>query len=175
MRRVLVDLDGVVVDMLSAIKKFIPSFKPENVTSYSFDGDIGCDKKEVFDLMKSHEVFEAQGYYEGALEAMQSLKKYVKVVPYTLLPVNAYIAMARERQLRELGLPVSVYFGKKSSPAGYDAVFEDNYSQLIQFDDSTKLFMINHTYNMAEDCRGRIIRCENFPDAVKKYLGTIDI
>ena len=51
MRRVLLDFDGVIVDMLGSLQRTLSaegiSFNPEGVETYDFHGSIGCDRQKV--------------------------------------------------------------------------------------------------------------------------------
>ena len=59
---VLLDIDGVIVDMLEGIHRVLfeegVTFFPENVETYNFHGDIGCPRTKVFETFSNVKTFE---------------------------------------------------------------------------------------------------------------------
>lgn len=190
MKNVLVDLDGVMVDMCGAVKEFLnrrgKDLIIENITKYNFSGDIGCDRSDVFEALNRVETFQLAKYYEGAVDALKRLQTVANTTAYTGVPASLFIIAHRNQQIRELHLNGEALFGKKGFTTGskgvvegsWDAVFEDSLDTLKAWENEhdVKLFLINHSYNSElnnpeySSLWERVIRCENFADAVDKYI-----
>lgn len=182
MKKVLLDFDGVVYDMLDALKTVLAKqniqFNPQNMTSYNFDGDIGCNKQDIYKQFSNVAVFKAQRMYPLAETAVYMLKSIVNVEAYTGTSKNELIIKERQRQIDKLGVvgtPLTyedASIGNKKALIGYDALFEDSVQTMKNwFDTDTKLFLIKHNYNIEEALKykDRLIICEDLFDAVSRY------
>lgn len=187
MGKVLVDLDGVLVDFLSSVKSYLNKSDKdliiENITRYNFKGDIGCERADVFEAMGRFEVFRNAGYYAGALASLERLQDVSDTYGYTLIPSNLFIMGHRTKQLFDLGLSGEPLLANKDGRKGvvsgdWDAVFDDSIEVLQDWLDvpNVKLFLIDHTYNREvnyPECSSvfkRVIRCKDFNEAVDKYI-----
>lgn len=180
---VLVDFDGVIINLLGSVKEILAerniTFNENNITSYKFDGNIGCDKKEVYALFNDVDTFKRAIPYNGAISALTRLKQYVNVHPFTCVANNEKIFTCRSKLIEELGFNSHVttpYIGlDKPIKTGYDAIFEDDPTIAEKYAKiGTQVYLIDHTYNRDLGFND-YIRCGNFVDAVNKYLSTLNI
>lgn len=179
--KVLLDFDGVVTDLNTAIKNQLKkeniNFNISNIKKYNYSGDIGCDRKFIFSAMANPETYVALPFYQGAKEAITLLKKYTDVYAYTGSIKDTKISKQREQLIADLGLKGKVYFEEKPIFTGYDALFDDCLAvhQKWQFE-NIKHYLINQPYNQEvnnpeyDDIYPQLIRCSSLLAAVKKYL-----
>lgn len=181
-RKVLVDMDGVCLDLLSALKQNLPDFIPENVDTYDFQGDIGVDRKEVYCMLSRLVLFNAEKPYDGAKDACRRLIEVADAYAYTLVPPNPMIITTRNMQIAELGLLGSASVAKKEVCDGYCAIFEDNVDVLLDFakrDDKMLLYLVKHRYNRPELYDSsvpyeRFICCDSFSDCVDDFIRRVE-
>lgn len=177
---VLVDFDGVIIDLLGSVSKILSergiSFNENNITSYKFDGNIGCDKQIVYALFNDVDTFKRAIPYTDALEALSKLKLYANVNPFTSVADNAEIIEYRSGLINLLGFNGTIdtpFVGQKPLLSGYNAVFEDDpYIAEAYSNSGVKTYLIDHTYNRDVN-NENIVRCRNFSDAVSKYLSKL--
>ena len=189
-RTVLCDFDGVILDLCGAVKKLLAKrgieFKPENVIKYNFSGDIGCSRADVFSTFKGFDLYKIQRPYEGAIEALCRLRNYVLVDGWTSVASN------EKKQIEYRSFLVEhycdggcAYVGEKPIIVDkpIDAVFEDCLENLERWSnvEGVKLFLIDQPYNQEvhnpeySSLFPKLIRCENFADAVDKYIKTLSV
>lgn len=180
---VLVDFDGVIINLLGSVTEILAergiTFDENKVTSYKFDGDIGCEKKLIYALFNDVDTFKRAIPYNGAISALIRLKQHVDVHPFTCVADNEEIFTCRTKLIKDLGFNSHVttpYVGlNKPIMNGYDAIFEDDPIMAGEYAKiGTQVYLIDHTYNRCLDFNN-YIRCGNFVDAVNKYLSTLNI
>lgn len=190
----LLDFDGVILDFPNALKDYLATkcinFKPENIESYNFNGDIGCTKKVVYEAINDAKLYSYLDFYEGAYLALEKLKSFVKVVAYTSVSSADGLSNLRNALISGLDLEGFAYIGGHNKKieaisdydnADVDAVFEDCLETLEAWcsKPNVKLFLIKQTYNCKTDENkssplwDRVVICENFVDAVDKYIATL--
>lgn len=180
MRKVLIDMDGVVLDLLGAIKTLLPDFKPENVETYGFGGDIGVKKHDVISLFHDINLFKNQKTYPRTEEALAELRKVAELYAYTLAPKDDEVTEYRNHQIEMLGINGRAYTHyevgrEKPVLDGYDALFEDCVENVVRWlpKTETRLYLIDRTYNRENpDVEGwdRVVRCSDFYDAVQRFV-----
>lgn len=167
------DCEGVLLDMLGAIKQLLPSFKPENVESYDFSGDIGVSRQEVFDVIASPEVYEVEEPYPGVEDALNRLRTVTHCEAYTVVHDDDRIFRRRVDQLKALGLEGHIFSSdaeEKEKLEGYDVLFEDSPKVVEKYKDAGMcIFLIDHTYNQ-DVPESDVIRCKDFPEAVDTLI-----
>ena len=176
MRKALIDIDGVVLDMLGALKERIPEFKPENVETFDFGGNIGCSRDVVYQALRNIETYRKERLYAASFEALSALKSAgVVCYGYTSMPEDAELLGYRNFVLRWLELKGSCFVDEKPLLHGYDALFEDCPSVIQKYYNmpDMHIYLIDHTYNRNETFCGNVIRRDNFFDAVVDYLKVI--
>lgn len=178
---VCVDFDGVLVDFLGALKRSLAkkglNYIIENTETYDFDGEIGVSKSDIYKEMHKPDMYNDIEFFEGAFEALNELKSYETVKPYTGSVNNKKIADIRNNLIKKLDLDGRAYVNS-SKPIIKDAnaIFEDDLDKLIEYienDYKGFLFLIKHSYNNFNkdtiQYKDKIIVCNNFVDAVDKY------
>lgn len=171
--RVLMDFDGVLLDSIGTLASLIPGFRPDRVETYSFQGDIGVSREEVFKTLYSKRYYESVKPYAEAQDALDTLRGAgVTVLPYTEVPPNPILMTIRNRTIAEMGLKGSVYIQTKQGKPLVDdimAVFEDCPDNLERWQgrDGVLLYLIDHTYNRETDS---YIRCKDIKEAVGRFL-----
>lgn len=151
--KVLVDVDGVIVNILDGIRMRAYhdglTFIPSNVSSYSFDGDCGIPKKIIFRYLSENKTFEMAPMYSKVCDALTLLGRVYTPVAYTSVPDHC--KQSRDDLLTRLGFKEKlIYNGSKPYISDACALIEDNPSALEQFiEEGFKgyLFLIDHTYN----------------------------
>lgn len=144
----LLDIDGVCMNMLGALKKRNPAFIPEGVIKYNFTGDIGIERAEVFRYLKEKKTFMLQEPYEGVKEDIAFLLSVCNDVrAYTSVPESC--VNIRFKQLVNLGLSVGlIYREDKPVVRGVDAILDDNPAELLKYADTDSLlFLMDNYYN----------------------------
>lgn len=182
-KNVLLDFDGVILDMLSSLEKILDNmgyrFIKENVATYNFNGEIGVPKEVVYKWLNSEECFLGETFYPRARQAIEDLKQVANIHAYTMVPDNEVILQFRNNMIGELGLRGKCYTVPKDVPKSLDvdAVFEDCIETLELFVPYTdvKKYIINQTYNQKSSkpysgLWGWEIRADDFYDAVQKYI-----
>lgn len=181
--KVLVDLDGTILDLCSAIKVQLAkkgiTFIPENVVSYSFAGNIGCKRKEVFKTFSDVNTYRLQKPYKGAVEALKKLSSVVEVEPYTKIKAQANLFSYRKHQIEEVGMHGNPIIAEKKTviEGDYVAVFDDCIGVLEEWVDREDvfLFLIDQPYNRnimytRLFARRNFFRCKDFNEAVELFI-----
>lgn len=151
--KVLVDIDGVVVNLLEGIRKRSHAdgmtFIPNNVVTYNFKGDHGVPRETIFRYLKEDETFAQSPMYARTSDAIALLSRFYTPVAYTSVPDNC--RKTRQDLLTRLGFKEQlIYAGDKPYIADAFALIEDNPSALEQFDKEGfrgHMILIDHTYN----------------------------
>lgn len=174
--KVLVDLDGVVVNLYEGIRRTLANegiqFDYTKIEDYDFNGDTGCDSSKVRSLLRHKECYERSVFYDGAVEAINKLKEVVDVYGYTLCPPNPFIMVYRQNQMKQLGVLGDMYIDEKPILMGYDAVFEDRPDLLLKYAESgcSGLYMIEQSHNKGANIGNNIKVMKDFPSAVEDFL-----
>lgn len=151
--KVLVDIDGVVVNILDGIRKRACAdgltFTPSNVSSYAFDGDCGVPKETIFRYLNENETFEQSPMYAKVSDALALLGRIYTPVAYTSVPDHC--KQSRDSLLTSLGFREKlIYNGSKPYISDAFALIEDNPSVIKQFSEEGfrgYLILIDRTYN----------------------------
>ena len=177
---VLVDIDGVVLNFHEGMRQVLEeqghTYIVEHQTTYSFGGDIGCDKKLIFDNFMNPEVYKKAPLHYMAKESIELLKTVANVETYTsTVPSKEIIEIRRKLCEDELGIKMNRYdIGHKPVVPGVLALFEDCPDNLIPWRDTdTELYLIEHPYNFSCNDR-RFIKAYNFHDAVMRFMNRLD-
>ena len=187
MKFVCIDCDGVLIDFCGGIKQYLNDknieFNPENLISYSFKGDIGCDRSEVFKAIKDENLYPYLKAYSDVSTGLLMLTcNDIETRAYTGSIDNQKALALRNDFIRKFNLDSgSIYIGKKPVILEADALFDDNldvHKDWIEAGYTGKLYLIDHNYNSEKNNPDypyfdRLIRCENFNNAVERYLGYV--
>ena len=188
MRVALVDIDGTIVNTCGALKTYLAqfgkNFKPENVITYNFDGDIGVSKSDIFSAFKEPDLYKYLTLYDGVVSSLDELKKYCRVIAYTSMPDINNLQHKRKELCEWLGFDsVLIYDNNKPVLSGINVLFDD----CLDVHDSwascsnTRQYLINQTYNQKinnvyrSSLWEKVIRVENFSDAVTDYINYIKV
>lgn len=173
MRKVLLDFDGVLINMLDSLRRTLAdeglAFKPEKVETYDFHGDIGCDRENVLRCLNHIAVYSNAGFYDGAEDAVRELRGVAEVHAYTSVPPNPFVMSVRSKLIDTLGLKGQIYVGEKPVLGGFDALFEDCADTVRKYEGSLDVYLINHTYNLNEQFGEKVYRFNSFVEAVKSF------
>lgn len=165
--RILLDGDGVVFDLLTAIHNLNNNFNPKGVTDYYFKNeDYGIPRKQLMPYVSDSKTFEHQPLYRGAKEGITQMKLYSDIIGWSDVP--KHIAPIRKWQFKKLGIN-NVITDKHLVQT--DVVIDDNPEQLARFDDNVLKFLINHPYNETMPVPPNTIRVKNLM-TVNKLLRT---
>ena len=186
MRVALVDIDGTIVNMIGALQKYLSrdgkNFKPENVLTYDFNGDIGVSKSDVFSAFKDPDLYKFQSLYQGVVASLDDLKRYCRVIAYTSMPDINNLQHKRKELCDWLSFDsVLIYEGEKPVIEGIDVLFDDNLKVHEDWliSTNTRQYLISQTYNqkttdnIGSSVWEKVIRAENFSDAVVDYINYI--
>ena len=128
--KVMIDLLGVVLDMLGALGPYLKEkagvvLDPARVTDYDFDCDLGFDRQLIFSAFKDHELHKSIGTYEKVEDALRLLQTRCHPKAYTGVVDKPEIVSITNAVIRNLGLSGSALTYKK--PTIYDAhvLFDD--------------------------------------------------
>ena len=172
---VCVDCDGVLLNMLEAIKEYLEKrgkpFYPNNVIRYNFEGDIGCKKSDVFNSLYDIELYKTQELYSNAMLALNKLF-------YSSIDVRAYTSSVNVKSIINYK---ACMFNRKymmSRIKEADALFDDClgvHKDWIDAGYKGTLYLIDAPYNSEKHNKdfpyfNRVIRCKDFNDAVNKYV-----
>jgi len=146
--KVLIDLDGVVLDMCGAIAAKVPGFNPDLVTDYNFKCPCGAEYRDIKKALCSLSTFEVQNPYKGAIAGIRKLIN-AGVEPYAYTEVAPHILSYRNIQIKMLNLLGEAYLlgDKPVNLDGYAAVFEDNPANLKQWTNGITKYIIDRPYN----------------------------
>lgn len=186
-KRVLLDIDGVVLNLVEGVRILLErdgiTFYPENVVTYNFNGDIGCEKTKVYAKFNDPELYKVMPFMDSSKEAVDLLKRHCDVYVYTAATNNPEVIKMRKQFINKLGLKGQVYIDRKPVLDGFDALFDDClgvHKTWIEDGANIKHFLINATYNQKIEANAsydqiwdQLIRCDNLMDAVQKYIKQI--
>lgn len=166
--RVLIDMDGVVMDMLGAIKSNFSDFQPQAVTEYDFHCECGIPREIIKRTIIIPDTFSRQQVYTSADVAILLLKQHgIETWAYT--EVAGACMEVRNSQIKTLGLEGEAYaYGQKPvNLEGFDAIFEDCTATLDKWTNGIRKYIIDRPYN--QDCRDAI-RCKDLLTAVFDFI-----
>lgn len=153
--KVCVDLHGVALDMLAALKVYLKqkhgiNFSPSWVTDYDFKCDLGFDRQIIFDSFSDPYLHSLVRPYDDAIDAIDLLRSRCKPVAYTGVVSQPMIVASTNETIHSLGLAGQAMSYNK--PVIYDAH--------VLFDDSPDVhrqwwsagfpglqYIIDHPYN----------------------------
>lgn len=188
MKKVCLDIDGVVLNMSEGLKIYLRKqnidFHPENVITYNFGGDIGCSKSAVYNVFRNIDFYRNIPFIDGSVEAINRLKQKVIVQAYTTVVDVPEIYQLRSSLCKELGLVGMPYIGNKPVISDIDAIFDDClgvHKDWIRNNSSAKQYLIDAPYNqkikeneLSFTHWNNVIRCKNLAEAVDLYLKELD-
>lgn len=165
---ILLDIDGVCMNMLDAIRDRNENFIPSNVLSYDFsEGNYGITREEVFQMLEEAETFELQRMYKGTLNGIAKLRDVDSVVGFTSVPKDC--ARIRRKQLCRLGIYGMIFDGDKAIQDGAFAIIEDNPSELDKYINTpTVCIIMDRPYNRCYN-KGNVKRVKSLDEAAS-YL-----
>ena len=173
MRRVLLDFDGVIVDMLGSLQRTLSaegiSFNPEGVETYDFHGSIGCDRQKVYDCLDHRAVYAGAQFYNGVEDSLEKLKNHAEVYCYSSVVPNPFVMLVRQHLIKDIGIKGDLYVGEKPVLDGYDALFEDCPEVVERYRGRTDVYLIDHTYNKNVQTGNGIERFSTFVEAVESF------
>lgn len=148
---ILVDIDGVCLDLLGAIHDRNPLFVPDMVRAYDFsEGNYGISQEEVMQYIVERETFELMQPYRGVQYGLNMLSTLDTLKAWTYVP--EYLADIRTQQIIELGFTdfcVSVEYPKPMIVQGVWAVIEDNPQALEAYKGTGVIrIMVRRSYNI---------------------------
>lgn len=184
-KHVCIDIDGVVLNLMQGLKLYLEplgyNFDVEGIKAYNFKYDtLGFDRQVIFDAFKDIKCFELAPFYDGAVEAVKKLQRFVETQSYTKISNIPEIYTRRKNLLDFLqlkGEPITAV--KKETDLSADALFDDClevHAQWIADGSNAKLFLIDRPYNQKTNENegsldwSRIVRCKNLEEAVDFYI-----
>lgn len=188
-KHVCVDIDGVVLNLMQGLKLYLEplgyNFDVEGIKAYNFKYDtLGFDRQVIFDAFKDIKCFELAPFYDGAVEAVKKLQRFVETQSYTKISNIPEIYTRRKNLLDFLqlkGEPITTV--KKETDLSADALFDDClevHAQWIADGSKAKLFLIDRPYNQKTNENegsldwSRIVRCKNLEEAVDFYISGLE-
>lgn len=184
-KSVCVDIDGVVLNLMQGIHLYLEplgyNFDIDHIEAYNFKYDsLGFDRQIIFNAINDVKSFELAPFYDGAIEALKKLQRFVETKSYTKISEIPEIYNRRKNLLEFLklqGEPITAL--KKPVDFSVDALFDDCldvHKQWIEEGSKAKLFLIDRPYNQKTTANegsldwSRIVRCKNFEEAVDFYI-----
>lgn len=149
---ILIDVDGVMYNLLDAIKMKYPNFNPENVVSYDFKcPDLGISREEIMKCLKDPYIFASEPLYEGVHEGLEKLKDLDECVAYTSVPDSCM--SVRCKQLLDIDLKGMISTDLCKPMIECTALIEDNPEMLLKYKGTNTIrICIERPYNMGCDC-----------------------
>jgi len=148
------DVDGCLLDILTAIKRRDERFIPTNVCDYNFETEVyGIPREDVLRYLSQKKTFTLQKPYRGAKEGIKQLQTLGKVIGWSRVPDN--VRELRMYQLKKLGIRSAHLYGMKEGKIildNVDCVIEDCAEELAKHKDKQNLIriLIDHKYNRAK-------------------------
>lgn len=145
----LLDIDGVCLDLLGAVKQVYPCFKPDNVLSYDCkEGNYGMKSEELLACFGNPVIMEKAKPYYGVKRAIDLLKRHYRVEAYTA--VDDACRMIRMEQLKSLGLlhNAHVYSGFNKPEIPCDILIDDCPDVLSAYSQVGEKVIITRSYNV---------------------------
>lgn len=172
--KIVLDTEGVLMNMLDAIKKRDPRFVPRGVTDYGFKTPgYGILREDVFRYLSEKRTFELEQPYKGAKEGVNQLQSLGTVIGWTTVPED--VVELRRHQLYKLGIrKFSIHSGDKPIIKDADVVIDDSPEELEKYKDKDCIRIIIDRYYNRE--YKDAIRCKNVLEAaqtVKKIMKTL--
>lgn len=188
-KHVCVDIDGVVLNLMQGLKLYLEplgyNFDVDDIKAYNFKYDtLGFDRQVIFDAFKDIKCFELAPFYDGAVEAVKKLQRFVETQSYTKISNIPEIYTRRKNLLDFLqltGEPITSI--KKETDLSADALFDDClevHAQWLADGSKAKLFLIDRPYNQKTNENegsldwSRIVRCKNLEEAVDFYISGLE-
>ena len=176
--KVCVDLHGVALDMLSALKEYLKAtydvkLDPKKVTDYDFQCDLGFDSQLVFEAINDPELHKLVKPYDKVEAAIKLLNIHCFPYAYTGVVNQPKIIARTNVQIHQLGLIGEALSYNK--PVIYDAnvLFDDNPSVHRQWwmaGFPGLQYIIDRPYNQPtyrdEDFWNSLIRVKSLYDGV---------
>ncbi len=169
--KVLIDIDGVVLDMCGAIASRLPGFNPDSVIDYGFRCSCGAPRYQIMRYLGSLMTFKVQNPYPDSISGIKLLKDAgVDTYAYTEVPFN--IVEYRNSQIKVLGLSGEAYaYGEKpANVSGYAAIFEDNPATLDKWTNGICKYIIDRPYNRGYS---GALRFSNLHDAAEYFVRNV--
>lgn len=173
MRRILVDVDGVLADLVSGLcmeaAEFGYSMTPDHVTHYKFEDCLHVDKVRVFKKAMARTGFCAGlSWYPGAKAFAFALVKSGAEITAVTAPYPDASTWAHERTawLKSAGITRVVHTWCKEIVKG-DVLIEDNPDHLVAWGAENPEgygLLIDRPWNRAAPPRGWV-RCRNYSEA----------
>lgn len=183
----LIDIDGTIADTLDALKGYFEHcgeiFKPENVETYNFGGDIGIEKEQVYSALVDEELYERLKPYDGVLSAINRLKGYHKVVAYTSMPSWGTLQAKRLEFCKQFGFDdILIFSGTKPIIDDVAVLFDDclEVHELWSKEPQVRQYLINQSYNQEINfekfcsLKDKLFRAKNFCKAVDDYINYLE-
>ena len=147
---ILIDIDGVCLDYMGAIREVEPEFNPDKILSYDLTkGDFGISAKKVRKYFKSAKVMKMQKPYRRVKYGLTQLKELDDVKAWTY--VDKSLVKIRKKQLDDLGIDgyISTEYPKPIIVEDVKVVIEDNPKALDMYKDKGVLrIIVTRSYNL---------------------------
>lgn len=160
---ILLDIDGVCLDLMGAIKKVNKKFIPDGVLDYGFKTEsYGLKRSEVLPYLSSKKVFELETPYTNTILGIKRLKELDEVVGYTTVPTH--LRNLRIEQMKYLGIDeYFLYQGTKPVVefACETMVVIDDCPEVLDMYKDTDVTTIIITRSYNKDYNGAMYRFED--------------
>lgn len=164
--KILLDGDGCVFDMMSAVHSLDSRFLPENVLDYDLSiPGYGITRQEFLDIANHPSVLVHQPLYDGAEQAVKGLLSLGTVVGWSA--VSEANKPGRAIQFASLGV-IHIDLEKRVHMDA-NVVIDDDVRQLLRFDDSVERFLIRRRYNETQNVPSNVIVVPDL-ESVVRYL-----
>ena len=188
-RLALVDVDGVILNFQEGIRSVLSEkgiiFNIDAVRTYDYEGDVGCDRKLIFNEFRNPKVYETAPYLPKAILGLMRLNSVATTHAYTGSVPDIQIVGMREALCNKLPFDAyTIFTGEhKGIKLSEDDTINDTLKPDVVFDDCPAVinmwcetdipyvYVIDAPYN--KECEGRCIRANNFYEAVLDYINRI--
>ena len=182
-RTIVVDVDGVLLDIHSAletrVKAVYPCFSMRNVKTYDFnkscDVPLMADRAFIYEQFKDVELFKAAPQDLAAVEYIRSMagenEFYIYTLSYTKDVMDLKLKLFDKWFSHNPNIHFINAFGEKK-PLTLDrisAVVEDCHQNLEQYPSDTDCYLVDKPYNRTKynDVLKRAHRCKDTITALK--------
>ena len=194
MYKVLVDIDGVIIDLHSELEKRVreryTDFSMKDVVTYNFNKTRGksldTERSYIFKLLNEPSVFANAQPYLAGVEALKKLMDFPNVQVTIASLAGSYsrntleIAGIKMRQMKELfgnsNYSLDIIIGDTKSIYKVDYVIDDSMEYLEKYLSNTKGYLVDKSYNTEifyPSSKG-VSRVESLEDAVNEITKDIE-
>lgn len=173
----LLSVDDILLDRFSAMKEVLSTldinFKPENIETMSFDGDIGCTAEKASELSDAYITWTKVKPYDNIISNLSLLKKRYTITAFYRASTSLLQATKKSSLVGSIGLSGSPNYRRRTvvDVDKYDIVVDTDLDFLIAVSESANIecVLIDAPYNEKRDLpsSGKIQRYSSFNEFCK--------